>query len=94
MLVNGKEYDVDSLMKTIDTESNSLKKVGNLMLTNKEIDILKRNFIEFETCSSLKDLMIRIQAVLEDCGDEDGEMEELDYVLEKISERDYYEYKN
>lgn len=94
MLVNGKEYDVDSLMKTIDTESNSLKQVGNLMLTNKEIDILKRNFIEFETCSSLKDLMIRIQAVLEDCGDEDGEMEELDYVLEKISERDYYEYKN
>lgn len=94
MLVNGKEYDVDSLMKTIDTESNSLKKVGNLMLTNKEIDILKRNFIEFETCSSLKDLMIRIQAVLEDCGDEDDEMEELDYVLEKISERDYYEYKN
>ena len=87
MLVNGKEYDVDSLMKTIDTESNSFKKVGNLMLTNKEIDILKRNFIEFETCSSLKDLMIRIQAVLEDCG-------ELDYVLEKISERDYYEYKN
>lgn len=94
MLVNGKEYDVDSLMKTIDVESNSLKKVGNLMLTNKEIDILKRNFIEFETCSSLKDLMIRIQAVLEDSEDEDDEMEELDYVLEKISERDYYEYKN
>ncbi len=94
MIVNGKEYDIDELMKTIEVEANSFVEAGNLMLTKREVDILKRNFIDYETCNSLKDLMIRIQAVLEDETIEDEELDELDYVLEKISERDYYDYKN
>lgn len=94
MLVNGKEYEIEDLLKGIDMNAHSFKKVGNLMLTVKEIDILKRNHIDYEGSSSLKDLMIKIQYVLEDEWVEDDEADELEYVLDAISERDYYENTN
>ena len=94
MIVNGKEYDIGSLVKNLDTVSNSFVKVGNLMLTKREIDILERNFIEYETATSLKDLMIKIQAVFEDESIDPDDAYELEYVLDNIAERDYYDYKN
>ncbi len=93
MIVNGKEYDIGSLVKNLDTVSNSFVKVGDLMLTKREIDILERNFIEYETATSLKDLMIKIQAVFEDESIDPDDAYELEYVLDNISERDYYDYK-
>lgn len=93
MIVNGKEYDMKSLVENLDTVSNSFVKVGNLMLTKREIDILKRNFIDYETANSLKDLMIKIQAVFEDESIDPDDAYELEYVLDNISERDYYDYK-
>lgn len=94
MIVNGKEYDIGSLVKNLDTVSNSFVKVGNLMLTKREIDILERNFIEYETATSLKDLMIKIQAAFEDESIDPDDAYELEYVLDNIAERDYYDYKN
>ena len=93
MIVNGKEYDLDSLMKTIDTESHSFEKIGDLMLTKKEVEILKRNFIDYKSASSLKDLMLKIQKELEDEYLDEDALDELEYVLDAISERDYYDYK-
>ena len=93
MIVNGKEYDMKSLVENLDNVTNSFVKVGNLMLTKREIDILKRNFIDYETANSLKDLMIKIQAVFEDESIDPDDAYELEYVLDNISERDYYDYK-
>lgn len=93
MKVNGTEYDVNSLIKSIDTTSHSFLKVGNLMLTKKEVDILSRNFIDYESAFSLKDLMIKIQRELEDDILDEEALDELEYVLDSISERDYYDYK-
>jgi len=55
MIVNGKEYKLDDLVKGLDANSNFLKDVGGIMLTEKEIDILERNFVDYKSASSLKD---------------------------------------
>lgn len=94
MIVNGKKYDVDDLIKSIDFNKNSMQKVGTFYLTNREIEILDRNFIDYHTCNSLKDLMLRIQVVLEDESLDPDDGDDLDYVLEMISERDYYQNTN
>lgn len=94
MIVNGKEYNVDDLVKSLDLKSNSFRNVGNFLLTEREIGILERNFIDYRTSSSLKDLMMKIQAILEDEEIDVDDALDLDYVLEQISERDYYENTN
>lgn len=94
MIVNGKKYDMETLLKDIDFNALSFKKVGNLMLTVKEIDILERNYIDYTSASSLKDLMIKIREVVEDEEYDEDCIDELDYVLDAISERDYYENTN
>lgn len=95
MIVKGKEYNLDDLVKGLDLESLKFKNVSsNLMLTNLEISILEKNYIDYKTANSLKDLMIKIERVLdEDDIDPDTE-DELEYVLKSIGERDYYENKH
>lgn len=94
MLVNGREYNIDELISSIDKKSNQLNKIGSFYLTNREIEILKRNFIDYKTCTSLKDLIFKIQDILEDEALDSDDSDELDYVLETISERDYYQNAN
>lgn len=92
MIVNGKEYTIDDLVKDIDFNKHSLNKLeSGLMLTNSEIDILSRNSIEYENAASLKDLRILIENILDDESLDSDDAEDLEYVLREISERDYYE---
>ena len=91
MIVNGKEYDMDDLIKQIDLSSHQMNKIGSFYLTNQEMEILDRNFIDYRTCNSLKDLIMKIQAILEDEEIDSDDGDDLDYVLEMISERDYYQ---
>ena len=94
MIVNGKEYNINELMKNIDTKSNQLNKIGSFYLTNREIEILERNFIDYQTCTSLKDLIFKIQDILEDESLDMDYDDDLEYGKEKISERDYYQNAN
>lgn len=91
MIVNGKKYDIDDLIKSIDLKASQLNKIGSFYLTNREMEILDRNFIEYRTCNSLKDLMIRIEDVLEDEALDSCDADDLEFVLDSISERDYYQ---
>ena len=91
MIVKGKEYKIEDLLKTIDTSFNSFKKVGNLMLTKNEIDVLERNHIEYKSSSSLRDLITKINFYLEDEENDPDIENEIDYILKSISERAYYE---
>lgn len=90
MIVNGKEYEIDDLIKSIDFQSNMLNKVNSFYLSNREIEILERNSIEYRTASSLNDLICQIQAILEDEFLDSDDADELDWVLEQLSERNYY----
>ena len=83
-------FDIDKLTKEIDFNANALKKVNdNLYLTNYQIDVLKRNEINPENYSSLKDIIYIAEEAYEDTLDE-----ELDLVLNELSERNYYENTN
>lgn len=91
MIVNGKKYDVDDLVKSMDCKANMLKGEGDYMLTDNEISILSRNGIDYQKYNSYKALIFELNNILydEDLANEDAD--ELEWVLENISERDYYE---
>lgn len=86
------DYDIDSLVSSIDFNSSKFVDVGNgLMLTNREIDILKQYNINYLNCKSLKEILYEIENIIQDMDIVD---EELDYISSTISERDYYQNTN
>lgn len=83
--------EINDILNNIDFENNKLIKVNNnLYLTNNQIDILKRYNIDYETSNSLRDLMIKIEDIL----DYEEDIPELEDLLDKLSERNYYEFTN
>ena len=79
------EYDIDSIIDDLDFKSNSINDINGLLLTNKEIEVLERYDIDYKNCSSLKDIIYMIEDILSE-----EEIEELDLISQRISERDYY----
>lgn len=85
-----KKYDINKLVSQLDFESNKLQKVNdNLVLTKYQIDVLTRNGIDLQTVTSLHDIIYEAEEVYEDTLDE-----ELEQVLDELSERNYYENTN
>ena len=70
-------------------EDNKFINVNGLMLTKKEINILKYN-IDYQKCKSLKEVLYEIEKVIDFLGD----IEQLDSISETIAERDYYQNTN
>ena len=86
------EYDIDDLVKNIDFNSGKYQEVGKgIFLTNKEIEVLKKYHIPYDTCHNLKEIIFSIEEILEDMDIVD---EELELVSSSISERDYYQNTN
>lgn len=82
--------EIKNILNNIDFNNNKLLKINNnLYLTKNQIDILIRYNIDYKTSNSLRDLMIKIEDIL----DYDYE-EELDNLLNTLSERNYYENTN
>ena len=83
--------EIKNILNNIDFDNNKLIKINNnLYLTNNQIDILKRYNIDYEASNSLRDLMIKIEDVL----DYEEDIPELEELLDKLSERNYYEFTN
>lgn len=82
--------DIKKILNEINIEDNKLIKINNnLFLTNKQIETLKRYNIDYEISNSLRDLMIKIESILDF-----EEIEELENLLITLSERNYYENTN
>lgn len=82
-----KKYDIEKLVSELDFESNKLQKVNDsLVLTNYQIEVLKRNGINPEIYTSLHSIIYEAEEIYEDTLDE-----ELEQVLDELSERNYYE---
>ena len=86
------EIDLEKLVSEMDFESGKFVTCNNgLMLTNNEISVLKRYNIDYEKCSTLKEIIYLVEDVLnEDIDDAD----DLEYISSTISERDYYQNTN
>ncbi len=83
--------EIKNILNNIDFDNNKLIKINNnLYLTNNQIEILKRYNIDYETSNSLRDLMIKIEDIL----DYEEDIPELVDLLDKLSERNYYEFTN
>lgn len=83
-------YDIDKFINEIDFNKNKLVKVNDkLYLTNYQIEVLKRNDINPSLYSSLKEIIYLAEEAYEDTLDE-----ELDLILNELSERNYYENVN
>ena len=81
---------IKNILNNIDFDNNMLNKINNnLYLTNNQIELLKRYNINYESANSLRDLMLKIEDIL----DYDYN-EELDNLLYNLSERNYYENTN
>ena len=82
------DYDIEKLVSEIDFTSNELQDIGhNVLLTNKEIEILNRYKINYQKCLSLKEILFEIESVIDDM---DIVEEDLDQISASIAERDYY----
>ncbi len=84
--------DIEKELNEIDFESNKFVKVkSGLMLTNREVEILKMYHIDYDACCSLKEILYKIEDIISDMDIVD---EELDYISSTIAERDYYQNTN
>lgn len=82
--------EIKKILNEIDFDNNKLQKINdNLYLTNNQIEILKRYNIDYEVSNSLRDLMIKIEEVLDY-----EDIEELENLLTNLTERNYYENTN
>lgn len=86
------EYNIDELVSNMDFNSNRLVDCGRLMLTNKEISVLKAFGINYLKCNSLKEILFEIDKVSLDVDDID--LEDLEDISLTIAERDYYQNTN
>lgn len=87
------EYDIEKLVSDIDFSSGKLVNCGNnLMLTNKEMEVLDRYNIDYKSCLNLKEILMKIEDLFYD---EDVEsFDDLDAISSSIAERDYYQNTN
>lgn len=85
-----KEYNIQELLDTLDFNKNKLTKVNDkLMLTNYQIEVLKRFDITPENYTNLASIIYDAEAIYEETEDE-----ELDVILSELQERNYYENTN
>ena len=90
MIVNGKEYKIEDLIENMKINESNLVGSGNYVLTKKEVDILNFMGIDYKKYNNYKDLMFVIEDIIDNEDLDEEELDSLDYVLDQISERDYY----
>lgn len=83
-----KEYNIDKIINDIDLEGNMLKREGNLLLSNNEINVLERYDINYKKCMSMHELIYLIEDYLDNSYDD--AFEDLEDVSTSIAERNYY----
>lgn len=85
------DYSYEDILNDIDFDGGKFQDINGMMLTNHEIEVLKRYKIPYLKCHNLKELLFEIEDVL---GDMDIIEEDLDLISSSISERDYYQNTN
>lgn len=83
--------DLSKLEVEINPEYTMMKKINNkgLYLSKEQVEILESYHIDYMKCSNIRELMIEIEEVYEECDDD-----VLNNLLNVLSERDYYENYN
>ena len=84
------DLDIKNIINNMDFESNYLKKINNnLNLTKYQMTVLDKFNIDYKNASSLSEIIYLTNEVYNETLDE-----ELDLILNELSERNYYENTN
>jgi hypothetical protein len=87
-----KDYDIEEISNHIDFVGGALQNIHDkFLLTNYEIEILKKYHIDYQKCHSLKEVLFQIEDLLNEMDITDDELEGISI---SISERDYYQNTN
>ena len=65
-----------------------------LMLDDYEISVLKKYNIDISNCNNLREVTLLVEHFMDNYELDSEELDELDYILEKLQERNYYENTN
>lgn len=84
MQVNGKEYNVDDLIKNIYFDMHT--SYNGIYLTDSQINILMNNGFDYKQYHNIKDLIFDLDEYL----NSNPENIELENILDELSEFDYY----
>lgn len=91
MLVNGKELNLEKLVKEINDDNTMTKMRGNgIYLSDNQIDVLKRYNIDYQKYTSLNSLIFDIEEIL----NEETDIEDLEEVSQRLAELNYYNNTN
>ena len=91
MEVNGKKLDIDSLTKDVYNDKSMIKMRGNgIYLSDNQIEVLKRNDIDYKKYISLNSLIFEIEEIL----NEEVDASDLEEVSSRLSELNYYNNTN
>ena len=88
MLINGKEYDVNSLVKENIIDNYIM--YNGMYLSYNQISVLNSNGLDYKKYKNIKELMFDIDEYLYN----EPDNIELEKVLEELSEYDYYHNTN
>ena len=82
--------EIDLLVSYVISNQMLKKTKNGLLLTQEEIDLLKKYDINIEDYGSMDELLMDIDDILS----VDSDLEELEYLLTQLEERKYYEQVN
>lgn len=92
MKINNSEVELSDLVKE-DLHKNLHKLYGNdIYLSDSDLEILKRYEFDINKYSNIKSLILDISEYLEE--DYDNDLEDLEDLLDSLSEFDYYHNTN
>ena len=65
-----------------------------LMLDDYEISVLKKYNIDISNCNNSREVTLLVEHFMDNYELDSEELDELDYILEKLQERNYYQNTN
>lgn len=82
--------EVEKIANSIDYSKKFLKDYNGLLITEEQVEILKRYDIDALKCGSLTEILYLIDEIL----DSDSDAIDLEWVANTLQERNYYENTN
>ena len=64
------------------------------MLDDYEISVLKKYNIDISNCNNLREVTLLVEHFMDNYELDSEELDELDYILERLQERNYYQNTN
>lgn len=91
MVLNGKEINVEDIVKDVYNDNDIIKMRGNgIYLSNNQVEVLRKYNIDYEKYNSLNSLIFEIEEVL----NEETDLDDLEEISQKLSELNYYNNTN